>query len=163
MEKSYLKVVPQDIYTENGCHGMIATFIKWSHAKLNQFFLEWLAKLDEAFVKIHPKLFDWETDIPTASETDKHNLLHLAEVLNINVSYVKLSQKRNTKVVITTIQLCFFFCWVYVQHIQKIIENCIFRNHSSMTTSCLPLGLFIAHHILSKTQPCPAGKPKINV
>ena len=47
--------------------------------------------------------------------------------------------------------LHFFFCWVYVQHFQKVVEYCIFRNHSSITTSCWPLNflfwfsLYITH------------------
>ena len=50
----------------------------------------------------------------------------------------------------------FFFCWMHtcIQHFQKVIEHCLFKNRSSVTTSCFSLGLFITQHIFPKMQTC---------
>ena len=54
----------------------------------------------------------------------------------------------------------YFFFWL---HFQGITENCIFRNHSSVTTSCLHLGLFITLHSLPRMLPFPAHKRQLKV
>ena len=73
-------------------------------------------------------------------------------VICLSLNQYKLSQlistvQKNECTSNTLLQinlLCFFlfFCWVYV-HFHKVVQHCIFTNHSSLTASCLALPLFI--------------------
>ena len=92
-------------------------------------------------------------------------LSHMTCVIFFLPPVIKRSQKRNAKIVNydNSVSCASAFASVCVQHFQNVIEHCTFRNHSSVTTSCLPLDLFITLHILPKTQRCPAGKPYMKV